>query len=169
MEQLSQRSLNNAANLTKLNTKCPPSCNCEFLKQQNLHYVLGWHLLCYCSCSMNAQSMPLHNSAKARRCLSKSSDAVCDCQLSHYRNDFLCMQTQKFHCFSGLLSSSSPLLLGQAVLQYTYENSIYFSINFVILSHVFSIRVSFSRLEVDRKVCQLPYYNALLYTFSHLI
>lgn len=42
-EQLSQRNLNNAANLTKLNTRCPPSCNCEFLKQQNLHYVLDWH------------------------------------------------------------------------------------------------------------------------------
>jgi hypothetical protein len=54
MEQLSQRNLNDAANLTKLNKRCPPSCNCEFLTQQNLHYVLGWHLLCYCSLSMHA-------------------------------------------------------------------------------------------------------------------
>jgi len=91
MEQLCQRHLNDASNLIKLNTKCPPSCNYELLKEQNLHYVLGWHLLCYFSWSMHAQSMPLHNSAKARRCPSKISDAVCDCQLSLYRNDFLCM------------------------------------------------------------------------------
>jgi len=50
-----------------------------------------------------------------------------------------------------------------------YEKSTYSPLTFVILSHVFSIQVSISRLEVDRKVCQLPYYNALLYTLSHLI
>lgn len=169
MEWLSQRNLYDAANLTKLNTRCPPSCNCEFLKEHNLHYVLGWHLLCYCSWSTHAQSMPLHNSAKVRRCPSKISDALCDCQLSLYRNDFYCMQAQKFRCVCGLSSSSSPLFLGQAVLQYMYEKSIYSSLTFVILSHVFSIQVSISRLEVDRKVCQLPYYNALLYTLSHSI
>jgi hypothetical protein len=54
MEQLSQRNLNDAANLIELNTRCPPSCNYEFLKEQNLHYVLGWHLLCYCSWSKHA-------------------------------------------------------------------------------------------------------------------
>jgi hypothetical protein len=54
MEQLGQRNLNDAANLTKLNTRCSPSCNCEFLKEQNFHYVFGWQLLHYCSLSMHA-------------------------------------------------------------------------------------------------------------------
>jgi hypothetical protein len=72
------------------------------------------------------------------------------------------MQTQTFCSVCGLLSSSSPLLLGWAVLQYMYKKSVYSSLTFVILCLIFSIQVSFSRLEVDRNVCQLPCYNALL-------
>jgi hypothetical protein len=47
-----------------------------------------------------------------------------------------------------------------------YEKSIYSPLTSVILSHVFSIQVSFSRFEVDRKVlsaallqCSAIYFN----------
>ena len=92
---------------------------------------------------------------------------MCNHPSSCLIND-LFSQIEKFDCFCSLLSSSSPLLLGQFFLQYAYKDSIYFSLASLTLPLVFSIHVSFSWYQSGTKCLfdiLLPYSSIYFSTF----
>jgi hypothetical protein len=84
--------------------------------------------------------MPVHKTVTPRSCLSKISDAICNCQSSCLKNDHFCTHTD-FPCFCGLLSSSSPLLVHYAKwrnVQAEAKSCLYISQNGVMYKQLFT-------------------------------
>lgn len=79
--------------------------------------------------------------------------------LSHIHSDAVCVTNQLPTVICGLLSNSSVLLLGQAVLQCTERKRVCWCPTHPLASfHMWSL------LEVDQKAFWLCCYHALLYT-----
>jgi hypothetical protein len=70
-------------------------------------------------------------------------------------------------CFCGMLSSSSPLLLGHTILPYVYVKSVYFSLTAVIFLLAFSIHVSIFSVG-DGPKCLLASITVFLYILYHI-
>ena len=96
--------------------------------------------------------------------------SVMACAITHllcFKNDIF-LWTEKTDCFCSLLSSSSPLLVGQSHMQYAYRDSLYFSLASLTFPLVFSIHVSLSWLQSGTKclfVVLLPCYSKYCSTF----
>jgi len=88
---------------------------------------------------------------------SKVGNTVYDCTYSHFKNEHF--QTPKFCSGHGPLFSSSPSLLGHAILQYVCEKSIYSYCNFCSLSLCHLHLCVW--LEIDKNIFRLPCYHFL--------